>query len=62
MQSKKAVPILILAISPVAIALVIVLSILYGAKQIDAYTVYQALFQFDEGNVNHQIIMHSRLP
>ncbi|MED1724667.1 iron ABC transporter permease [Brevibacillus parabrevis] len=62
MQSKKAVPILILAISPVAIALVIVLSILYGAKQIDAYTVYQALLQFDEGNVNHQIIMHSRLP
>ncbi|RNB57390.1 iron ABC transporter permease [Brevibacillus gelatini] len=62
MQSKKAVPILLLAVSPIAIVLVIVLSILYGAKQIDAYTIYQALFRFDEGNVDHQIIMHSRLP
>lgn len=62
MQSNKAIPILILAASPIVILLTILLSIHYGAKAIDAGTIYQAFFAFDEGNVDHQIIMHSRLP
>ncbi|MGG4456399.1 FecCD family ABC transporter permease [Brevibacillus porteri] len=62
MQSKKATSMIILAVSPLVILLTILLSIHYGAKSIDAGTIYQALFAFDEGNVDHQIVMHSRLP
>ncbi|MBH0331480.1 MULTISPECIES: iron ABC transporter permease [Brevibacillus] len=62
MQSKKATSMIILAVSPVVILLTILLSIHYGAKPIDAGTIYQAFFAFDEGNVDHQIVMHSRLP
>lgn len=62
MQSKKATSMIILAVSPVVILLTIWLSIHYGAKSIDAGTIYQAFFAFDEGNVDHQIVMHSRLP
>jgi iron complex transport system permease protein len=35
---------------------------MYGAKSIHPSTVWHAIFHFDEGDVNHQIIMHSRLP
>jgi iron complex transport system permease protein len=38
------------------------LSILYGAKSIDMNTIRDALFHFDPGNVDHQIIMQSRIP
>ncbi|SDC90332.1 iron complex transport system permease protein [Paenibacillus sp. UNCCL117] len=48
--------------SPLWIALTILLSILYGAKDIDADTIWAALFQFDPGDVNHQIVRVSRLP
>lgn len=62
MPFRNVVPIAVLALSPIAIVLVILLSILYGAKDIDAGTVRDALFHFDAGNVNHQIVMHSRMP
>lgn len=52
----------ILWTAPIAIVLTMLLSVLYGAKQIDIGTIRDALFRFDEGNVNHQIIMHSRIP
>ncbi|WP_438350444.1 FecCD family ABC transporter permease [Paenibacillus sp. FA6] len=53
---------LILWSSPVLIVFTILLSILYGAKHIEINTIGDALFHFDPGNVNHQIIMHSRFP
>lgn len=53
---------MILVISPLFIVLAIVLSVLYGAKDINALTVWQAITQFDGNNVNHNIIMTSRLP
>ncbi|MDE5168989.1 FecCD family ABC transporter permease [Paenibacillus larvae] len=53
---------LILWSSPIFIVLAIWLSVVYGAKQIEMSTVWDALFHFDPGNVNHQIIMQSRLP
>ncbi|MFB9753544.1 FecCD family ABC transporter permease [Paenibacillus hodogayensis] len=62
MRPKLPATALILWSAPVLIALTMVLSILYGAKHIDLGTIRDALFRFDEGNVNHQIIMHSRLP
>lgn len=62
MLSKRALAIGILAAAPFAMAALVVLSVLYGAKQIDAGTIGDAFFRFDADNVNHQIIMHSRLP
>ena len=62
MQPKRFLPVALFTLSPVVIAGTILLSILYGAKEIDAATIWDALFHFDPGNVNHQIVMHSRLP
>lgn len=62
MQPKLVLPVVLFTLSPVVIAGTILLSILYGAKEIDAATIWDALFHFDPGNVNHQIVMHSRLP
>ncbi|TCW57346.1 bacillibactin ABC transporter integral membrane protein [Bacillus thuringiensis] len=62
MQKTNAVPVTILCIAPILILFTIILSILYGAKSIDAETVWNALFHFDSSNVNHNIIITSRLP
>ncbi|CAM3707469.1 FecCD family ABC transporter permease [Marinicrinis lubricantis] len=62
MQARYRIAALIFWSSPLWILLTVLLSVLYGVKSIDIWTVRDALFQFDEGNVNHQIIMHSRLP
>lgn len=55
-------PIIILVTAPVFIFLSIIISILYGAKDIDVETVWNALFHYEAGNVDHNIIMTSRLP
>ncbi len=52
----------LLVASPAAVLLTVVLSILYGAKAIPWQTVADAILHFDAGNVNHQIILHSRMP
>ncbi|AMA72971.1 MULTISPECIES: FecCD family ABC transporter permease [Aneurinibacillus] len=62
MRSRISPSALILWSSPFLIVLTILLSILYGAKNIEISTIRDALFSFDPGNVNHQIIMHSRFP
>ncbi|NOV01687.1 FecCD family ABC transporter permease [Paenibacillus planticolens] len=62
MKLRGYAPALILAAAPIAVLGTIVLSILYGAKNIDASRVMEALLHFDADNVDHQIIMHSRLP
>lgn len=62
MRFKKSLPVAILIMAPVVAALLIILSVLYGAKNISAQTVLDALIHFDEGSVDHQIIMTSRLP
>ncbi|MCM3342511.1 iron ABC transporter permease [Paenibacillus sp. MER TA 81-3] len=62
MRSRISASALILWSSPFLIVLTILLSVLYGAKNIEASTIRDALFHFDPGNVNHQIIMHSRFP
>lgn len=62
MKKTSRIPALILVSSPFFIALAILLSILYGAKEISALTAWQALTAFDENNVDHQIILTSRLP
>lgn len=62
MRMRFSLPIVIVSVAPVAVLFTILLSILYGAKQIDFQTVQQAVFHFDPGNVDHQIVIHSRLP
>lgn len=62
MRSRISASALILWSSPFLIVLTILLSVLYGAKNIEVSTIRDALFHFDPGNVNHQIIMHSRIP
>ncbi|MED0906235.1 FecCD family ABC transporter permease [Bacillus nitratireducens] len=62
MQKTNAVPVTILCIAPILILFTVILSILYGAKSIDAETVWNTLFHFDSSNVNHNIIITSRLP
>ncbi|MNO34449.1 Iron-uptake system permease protein FeuB [compost metagenome] len=52
----------ILLTSPLFIVLAIVLSVSYGVKDIQASTIWQAITQFDASNVDHNIIMTSRLP
>ncbi|MDQ0297934.1 iron complex transport system permease protein [Salibacterium salarium] len=56
------VPLLILWFSPIFIVLTLLLSVLYGAKEIEWNTIVHAFFSFDPNNVDHQIVRYSRLP
>ncbi|EIW15532.1 MULTISPECIES: FecCD family ABC transporter permease [Pelosinus] len=62
MHVKRYFPYMILLAAPALILLMAALSILYGAKEINVMTIQNAIFQFDPTNVDHQIIMSSRLP
>ena len=62
MRLKHSLPTAILLVAPVVALLLITLSVLYGAKNISAETVWDAIIRFDDANVDHQIIMTSRLP
>ncbi len=62
MRVKSFFPYFILIAAPGLILAVIGLSVRYGAKPLDWETVQAAVFHFDPGNVNHQIVISSRLP
>ncbi|GFN29887.1 FecCD family ABC transporter permease [Paenibacillus xylaniclasticus] len=62
MRLKHTLPTAILLMAPAAIAFLILLSVLYGAKSIHAQTVWDAVFHFDRSNVDHQIVRASRMP
>lgn len=62
MQVKNYSPHIILLAAPALVLIMIALSIFCGAKQMDIITIKEAVFQFDPTNVDHQIIMSSRLP
>ncbi|AUM63341.1 ferrichrome ABC transporter permease [Brevibacillus laterosporus] len=62
MRVKKSVPVAILLTSPIFIVILMALSIVFGAKNIELSTIQDAIFHFDAGNADHQIIMHSRIP
>lgn len=62
MRLKRTLPVTILAMAPAAIVLLILASILYGAKNITAGEVWNSITAFNPDNVDHQIIMSSRLP
>ncbi|HEY3425337.1 MAG TPA: iron ABC transporter permease [Negativicutes bacterium] len=62
MRMQKYFSYMILLAAPALILSIIALSLLFGVKQIDFVTIKGAIFQFDGTNVDHQIIMSSRLP
>ncbi|MBD1371014.1 iron ABC transporter permease [Hazenella sp. IB182357] len=62
MINKKNTIKTIIITSPILIITTVILSILYGAKSIDFYTVWNAFFHYDQENVDHAIIITSRLP
>ncbi|QHT58565.1 iron ABC transporter permease [Paenibacillus lycopersici] len=62
MRTVKKLPAAILMAAPAAALLLIVLSVLYGAKSISAQEIWAAVFHFDPGSMDHQIIRASRLP
>lgn len=55
-------PLVVMTIAPVLIVITLVVSVLYGAKNIDASTVLEAVFHFNPDNIDHQIITQSRIP
>lgn len=55
-------PVSLLALSPLLIAAAVLVSVLYGTVEIEAKTVWEAVFAFDPENLHHQIIVSSRLP
>ncbi|GIO95179.1 ferrichrome ABC transporter permease [Paenibacillus lautus] len=62
MGFKKSLPAVILVMAPAVCLLLIVASIMYGAKNITMDTVWDSIFAFDSENIDHQIIVSSRLP
>lgn len=62
MRVKYALPTAILLMAPAAVVLLLMLSVLYGAKSIDAHTVWNAIVHFDKESIDHQIIRTSRVP
>ena len=62
MRFQRILPAVILLMAPVAAVCLLFLSVMYGSKSISQETVWQALFSFDAENVDHQIVMVSRLP
>ncbi len=56
----KAASLLMLGV--ILIVIVSVLSVLYGSKDISYITVWNALVHFDPDNIDHQIILTSRIP
>lgn len=62
MRVKPYFPYLILLAALSLILVMAILSVYYGVKKIELATIQAAVFQFDPANVDHQIIMNSRLP
>ncbi|WP_314587662.1 iron ABC transporter permease [Paenibacillus terrigena] len=62
MRRVKGIGSLLLWGSPLIMVGIVIASILFGAKNLPMSTVWDALFHFDPENVDHQIVIHSRLP
>lgn len=60
--SRRIHPFVLTTVALPAIVVAWVGSILYGAKTIDASIVLEAIFHFDPNNIDHQIILQSRIP
>ncbi|MFD2705905.1 FecCD family ABC transporter permease [Salibacterium lacus] len=61
-KKRRIVPLLIIGLSPVLFMGTILLSISYGAKDIEPAVIQEAFFHYDSSNVDHAVIMTARLP
>ena len=59
-HTNRKIAITILALSPILICIVLLVSMLFGTKTIAHTTVLEAFFDFDPDNADHQIITYSR--
>ncbi|WP_242274623.1 iron ABC transporter permease [Bacillus cereus group sp. BfR-BA-01310] len=59
---RKILPLVILIAAPVWVILSLVLSVVYGAKNIEVETIINAFFHYDANDINHEIILSSRMP
>lgn len=62
MKRRLSAPFVILSVSGILIVAAFILSVYYGTKPIDIHTIFDALFHFDAENMDHQIVITSRLP
>lgn len=62
MKKTNIVSFSILVASPFLIAIVALIAVMYGTKDINVLTVWQAITVFDPSNIDHQIIRTSRIP
>ncbi|UOQ42588.1 iron ABC transporter permease [Halobacillus salinarum] len=62
MAKKPLVPIFIIMTAPFLTGAVVLMSVLYGSEDLTIEVVRNTLFHYNSGNVNHAIIMTSRLP
>lgn len=62
MKKTNIVSFSILVASPFLIAIVALIAVMYGTKDISVLTVWQAITVFDPANIDHQIIRTSRIP
>lgn len=62
MRYSRSLPAVIFWMAPAAAIFTVILSVSFGAKVISASVIWDAVFHFDPGNMDHQIIRSSRLP
>ncbi|WP_200411660.1 FecCD family ABC transporter permease [Virgibacillus salexigens] len=62
MRKISNVHMLILGTAPIFVILITCLSVIYGTKPIELSTVWEAVVDYDAENVDHAIIMTSRIP
>ena len=56
------IPFTILTLSPFFILAIAFISVIYGTKDISTLTIWEAIVHFDEKNVDHHIVLTSRIP
>lgn len=62
LNKSTKLPFVILALAPILIVVITVISIIYGTKDISLLTAWEALVNFDESNIDHQIVRTGRVP
>lgn len=62
MKKNNFTPATVLLLAPFAMGILVILSVVLGAKNIALHTVWDALIHPDPDNIDHQIIRYSRVP
>ncbi|PAD38877.1 iron ABC transporter permease [Terribacillus sp. 7520-G] len=60
--TKNRIALLVLLTAPLTGTLVMLISVLYGVKDMPVTTIWDAIFHYDAQNVDHAILLTARLP